>query len=375
MTLTPEALEPPPQGAGATAPSPTRPAVRPATSARPEPLVGDRAVAKHLRPRGHPRRRSAGGGWPRRAGRSPSRRRRRRCGRACAAPGCPHWWRPATSTLFGVAAAWRRRRAAAGRIPGPLTESLSTTSTSALALRRALGQLLGGVNPQRRLLDPRVVDHVGQLLELVETLTAQWGRHEGAKSGHDCTCWRTVTRVSAKEVTIGIDIGTTAVKAVAADEDGQVDGQGTNSTPAAGARPGPARARRRRGVAAGAADRPGRTGPTRRRGGGRHGDGAVADRRRRRGQAADARPAVRRQPRRCGTGGADTSFLTGEAVEFLRWTAREAPDAHGYWPATAVANHALAGEAVDRQRHAPARRIRCSTARGWSAKAVAPTAG
>ena len=31
-----------------------------------------------------------------------------------------------------------------------------------------------------------------------------------------------MTRVSAKEVTIGIDIGTTAVKAVAADEDGHV---------------------------------------------------------------------------------------------------------------------------------------------------------
>ena len=44
--------------------------------------------------------------------------------------------------------------------------------------------------------------------------------------------------------------------------------------------------------------------------------------------------------------GPDTTFLSGEAVEFLRWTAREAPDARGYWPATAVANQALAGEAV-----------------------------
>ena len=34
-----------------------------------------------------------------------------------------------------------------------------------------------------------------------------------------------------------------------------------------------------------------------------------------------------------------------EAAEFLRWTAREAPEAKGYWPAMAVANHALAGEA------------------------------
>jgi len=37
---------------------------------------------------------------------------------------------------------------------------------------------------------------------------------------------------------------------------------------------------------------------------------------------------------------------TGEAVEFLRWTAKEAPTAHGYFSAPAVANMALAGEPV-----------------------------
>ncbi|OBH86171.1 FGGY-family carbohydrate kinase [Mycobacterium sp. E2989] len=36
----------------------------------------------------------------------------------------------------------------------------------------------------------------------------------------------------------------------------------------------------------------------------------------------------------------------GEAAEFLRWTAAQAPGAAAYWPAPAVANHALAGEAV-----------------------------
>ncbi|WP_055401920.1 MULTISPECIES: FGGY-family carbohydrate kinase [unclassified Mycobacterium] len=36
----------------------------------------------------------------------------------------------------------------------------------------------------------------------------------------------------------------------------------------------------------------------------------------------------------------------GEAAEFLRWTVAQAPGAAGYWPAPAVANHALAGEAV-----------------------------
>ena len=46
--------------------------------------------------------------------------------------------------------------------------------------------------------------------------------------------------------------------------------------------------------------------------------------------------------------GADNQPLPalGEAAEFLRWTAAEAPDAAGYWPAPAVANHALAGEAL-----------------------------
>jgi xylulokinase len=40
------------------------------------------------------------------------------------------------------------------------------------------------------------------------------------------------------------------------------------------------------------------------------------------------------------------SLMAGEAAEFLRWTVRQAPDAAGYWPAPAVANHALAGQAV-----------------------------
>ena len=42
----------------------------------------------------------------------------------------------------------------------------------------------------------------------------------------------------------------------------------------------------------------------------------------------------------------DGPFPVGEAAEFLRWTAAHAPDAAGHWAAPAVANHALAGEAV-----------------------------
>jgi len=37
---------------------------------------------------------------------------------------------------------------------------------------------------------------------------------------------------------------------------------------------------------------------------------------------------------------------SGELLAFLRWTVAEAPDAAGYWPAQAVANHALAGRPV-----------------------------
>src|SRR5262249_57164769 len=37
---------------------------------------------------------------------------------------------------------------------------------------------------------------------------------------------------------------------------------------------------------------------------------------------------------------------SGELLAFLRWTVGEAPAAAGYWPAQAVANHALAGRPV-----------------------------
>src|SRR5207245_4151879 len=42
----------------------------------------------------------------------------------------------------------------------------------------------------------------------------------------------------------------------------------------------------------------------------------------------------------------DSPATSGEAIEFVRWTAGRAPDARGYWPAQAVANYALAGEDV-----------------------------
>ncbi len=153
-----------------------------------------------------------------------------------------------------------------------------------------------------------------------------------------------MTRVSAK-VTIGIDIGTTAVKAVAADEDGRVV----------------ARTRIPHQLRVPASDRlehdadeAWRKGPlTALAKLGRPNAAAVA--------VTAMVPSLTAvddvgrpltpgllygDSRGRGEAPPSSTFLSGEAIGFLRWTAREAPDAKGYWPATAVANHALAGEAV-----------------------------
>jgi xylulokinase len=155
--------------------------------------------------------------------------------------------------------------------------------------------------------------------------------------------------VSREGVTIGIDIGTTAVKAVAADEDGNVAARvripHQLRVPAPDLLEHDADQAWRRGpvaaleqlarpdakavavsamvpslTAVDAAGRPITPGLL-------YGDG--------RGRAPSAAEA-RAQP----------LPAVGEAAEFLRWTAAQAPDAAGYWPAPAVANHALAGEAV-----------------------------
>ncbi|MEO3760857.1 FGGY-family carbohydrate kinase [Mycobacterium sp. B14F4] len=152
--------------------------------------------------------------------------------------------------------------------------------------------------------------------------------------------------MSAKDVTIGIDIGTTSVKAVAADADGRVT----------------ARARIPHALRVPSADRfehdadeAWRRGPL-----------AALDALHGSDAAAVAVTAMvpsltavdtdgaPRTPGllygdergRSASGQPDSRFLSGEAVEFLRWTAGERPGAPGYWPAAAVANHALAGAAV-----------------------------
>lgn len=162
-----------------------------------------------------------------------------------------------------------------------------------------------------------------------------------------------MTPVSREGVTIGIDVGSTAVKAVAADADGRVTARARIPhelrVPAPDRlehdadeawRRGPLTALNEvcqlapgpdvRAVAVSAmvpsltavdpAGRPLTPGLL-------YGDG------RGRVPGAPERPA---QP----------LPAVGEAAEFLRWTAAQAPGAAGYWPAPAVANHALAGEAV-----------------------------
>jgi xylulokinase len=154
-----------------------------------------------------------------------------------------------------------------------------------------------------------------------------------------------VTPVSRNDVTIGIDIGTTAVKAVAADTDGRVTAR--VRIPHQLRVPTPDRLEHD-------ADEAWRRGPL----------AAL--------QQLAPGPEVRAvavsamvpsltavdaagRPRTPGllygdergrVDGDQPLPALGEAAEFLRWTAAEAPDAAGYWPAPAVANHALAGEAV-----------------------------
>lgn len=154
--------------------------------------------------------------------------------------------------------------------------------------------------------------------------------------------------MSAKAATIGIDIGTTAVKAVVADEDGQVAAR--VRIPHRLRVPAPNQLEHD-------ADEAWRQGPVKAL-------KALADLRRPDAAAVavtamvPSLTAVDDGGRPLTPGllygdvrgrsdtGPDTTFLSGEAVEFLRWTVGEVPAAHGYWPATAVANHALAGEAL-----------------------------
>ncbi|MGE2814008.1 xylulokinase [Mycobacterium heidelbergense] len=152
--------------------------------------------------------------------------------------------------------------------------------------------------------------------------------------------------MSREGLTIGVDVGSTAVKAVAADADGRVAAR--VRIPHALRVPAPNRLEHD-------ADGAWRRGPL----------AALAqlDRPDARAVAVAAMvpsltavdaagtpltPGLLYGDERGRLPGADQQPLPalGEAAEFLRWTAAEAPGAAGYWPAPAVANHALAGEAL-----------------------------
>ncbi len=155
-----------------------------------------------------------------------------------------------------------------------------------------------------------------------------------------------MTPVSRIEVTIGIDIGSTAVKAVAADEDGQVVARARIAHQLRV--PAPDRLEHD-------ADQAWRQGPL-----------TALNRMARPDASAAAISAMVPSFTAVDPGGRPmTPGLlygdsrgrvpaaldealppVGEAAGFLRWIAAEAPAASGYWPAPAVAAYALAGEPV-----------------------------
>ena len=147
------------------------------------------------------------------------------------------------------------------------------------------------------------------------------------------------------EVTVGVDIGTTSVKAVAADPDGRVL----------------ARARVPHDLVVSAADRLEHRPEQAWREGVLVAFGDVAA-----GLDVAAVDVAAMVPSLCAvdaagmpltpgllygdaragvTAGRDPS-QSGEMLGFLRWCAETAPQAAGFWPAQATANHALGGEAV-----------------------------
>lgn len=167
--------------------------------------------------------------------------------------------------------------------------------------------------------------------------------------------------MTGREITVGIDIGTTSVKALAVDGDGTVLASARVPHPLRAA-PGrlehDADAAWRAGVCdaygtvvAGCQDAAEGGGA----GGSRGGDSDV------RAVAVSAMvPSLTAvdatghpvapgllygDARGTGEPGADPA-ASGEAAGFLRWLAGEAPEAAGFWPAQAVANRALCGRAV-----------------------------
>lgn len=144
------------------------------------------------------------------------------------------------------------------------------------------------------------------------------------------------------EVTIGVDIGTTSVKAIAADGDGRVV----------------ARARVRHAVNIPAPDRFEHDIDQAWRRGVRRAYGQVSNGLDVRavnvaamvpslgavdGRGRGLTPGLLYGDARGRTAGSADPSDSGELLAFLRWCAAQAPQAAGFWPAQAVANHALSG--------------------------------
>ncbi len=146
------------------------------------------------------------------------------------------------------------------------------------------------------------------------------------------------------DVTVGVDIGTSSVKAVAADGEGRVVAR--SRVPHPFAVPAPLRFEHD-------AQRAWRDGP--------RAALAALGRIEPRGVSTSAMvpslcavdalgvpcsPGLLYGDERGYTGSRGNPSESGELEQFLRWTAGEYPDAAGYWPAQAVANNAIAGEGV-----------------------------
>lgn len=146
------------------------------------------------------------------------------------------------------------------------------------------------------------------------------------------------------EVTVGLDIGTSSVKAVAADGDGRIVAR--SRVPHRFYVPTPLRFEHDAAAAWSVGPRAAlaELGPIEPRG------ASVAamvpslcavDR-----HGVPCSPGLLYGDERGYTGSRGNPSESGELEQFLRWTASEFPGASGYWPAQAVANHAIAGEGV-----------------------------
>jgi len=147
-----------------------------------------------------------------------------------------------------------------------------------------------------------------------------------------------------REVTVGLDIGTTSVKAIAADADGVVVARARVPHPT-------------RVLAPDRFEHDARVawlrGPRRAFGALRYPDALAVsvsamvpsltgvDRR-----GVPISPGLLYGDVRGRTGSYVGANESGEFLAFLRWTVEQRPDAFGYWPAQSVANYALAREAV-----------------------------